>query len=77
MKRTTFVLEEGIMEDLRREARRRACDMSELVNEFLRAGLHRQRRNPEPTTALPRFDMGRPRANLADRDALENLMSPS
>lgn len=74
MKRTTLVLEEGLLEGVRREARRRDCDLSTIVNECLRAGLHRRRPAAEPPPALPVFALGRPRASLADRDALEALM---
>jgi hypothetical protein len=74
MKRTTLVLEEGLLEGVRREARRRDCDLSTVVNECLRAGLHRRRQAGDPPPPLPTFAMGRPRANLADRDALEALM---
>lgn len=74
MKRTTFVLQDGILEAIRREANRRDCDMSEVVNEFLRAGLHR-RPPPRPNAPkLPTFAMGQPSVDLADRDALENRM---
>jgi hypothetical protein len=74
VKRTTLMFEEGLLEGVRREARRRGCDLSEVVNELLREGLHRKRAAPTRRPALPAFAMGRPRANLADRDALEDLM---
>ena len=74
MKRTTLVLEEGLLDGVRREARRRDCDLSTVVNECLRAGLHQRRPPGEPPPPLPVFAMGRPRTNLADRDALEALM---
>lgn len=74
MKRTTLVLEDGLLDGIRREAHRRGCDMSELVNELLRDGLHRRRDRSRSRPALPAFSMGRPRVNLADRDALEDLM---
>jgi hypothetical protein len=74
MKRTTLILEDGIMEGVRREARRRDCDMSTVVNECLRAGLHKRKAATPPSPALPVFSLGRPRVNLADRDALEAAM---
>ncbi len=74
MKRTTLVIEEGLLEGIRREAHRRDCDLSTVVNDCLRVGLHRRRPAGAPPPALPSFAMGRPRANLADRDALEALM---
>ena len=69
-----MVLEEGILEGGRREARRRGCDLSEVVNELLREGLHRKRAVPGQPPKLPAFSMGRPRAHLADRDSLEDLI---
>ncbi len=78
MKRTTFVLEDGILEGIRQEAHLRNCDMSLIVNEFLRAGLHRKLRDSDANAMpLPVFEMGPSRANLADRDALEHLMGES
>lgn len=74
MKRTTLVLEDGLLEGIRREAQRRECGVSQVVNEYLRAGLHRKRDSGGAGERLPAFPMGRPRADLADRDAFENLM---
>jgi hypothetical protein len=75
MTRTTLVLEEGCMRAIREIARREKRTMSEVVNQILAEGLQRRRRAlrpPEP--ALKSFSMGRPRVNLADRDALEATM---
>lgn len=74
MKRTTLVLEEGVLEGIRQEAHVEGLDMSQLVNEFLRQGLIRRREQVKPVSKLPVFSMGEPRVNLADRDALEQLM---
>jgi hypothetical protein len=73
MKRTTLVLEEGILAGVREEAHLSGKDMSELVNEYLRQGLLR-RDKVVPSPKLPVFSMGIPRVNLADRDALEQIM---
>lgn len=48
--------------------------MSELVNEFLLHGLIVRRSKVKTPPALPSFSMGQPRVNLADRDALEQIM---
>lgn len=40
MKRTTLILEDGLLAGIRRKARRRDCDMSTVVNECLLASLH-------------------------------------
>lgn len=74
MKRTTLILDEGLLEGIRREAQRRECDMSTVVNECLRTGLHRRKAVTPSPSALPVFALGRPRVNLADRDALEAAM---
>ena len=74
MKRTTLILDEGLLEGVRREARRRDCDMSTVVNECLRTGLHRRKGKVPSTPSLPVFALGRARVNLADRDALEAAM---
>ena len=74
MKRTTLVLEEGILEGIREEAHLEGKDMSELVNELLLHGLIVRRSKVKTPPALPSFSMGQPRVNLADRDALEQIM---
>lgn len=73
MKRTTLVLEDGCMDRIRELARRQGRTMSELVNEILAEGLQR-RRAKRPSPQLPSFAMGRPRVDVADRDALEAVM---
>jgi hypothetical protein len=74
VKRTTLILEDGLLAGIRREAKRRDCDLSLVVNDCLRAGLHGRKAVAEPPPPLPVFGMGRPRVNLADRDALEAAM---
>lgn len=74
MKRTTLVLEEGVLEGIREEAHAEGVEMSRLVNEFLLQGLARKRERPVQAPPLPSFSMGRAGADLADRDALEQLM---
>jgi len=48
--------------------------MGEVVNELLAEGLRRRKGQRRATVALPAFPMGRPRVNLADRNALEAVM---
>jgi hypothetical protein len=75
MKRTTLVLEDGCMDAVRELARRQGRQLSEVVNELLTEGLLRRRETEGPMPlALPTFHMGPPRADLADRDALEAAM---
>jgi hypothetical protein len=74
MKRTTLVLEDGCMDGVRDLARREVRDMSDVVNELLRDGLRRRRDQKTAHFDLPVHAMGRPRVNVADRDALERAM---
>ncbi len=74
MKRTTLILEDSCMEGVRDLARRQGRQMSQIVNELLAEGLLRHRNLEVKSFALPRYEMGRPKANLADRDALESVM---
>ena len=48
--------------------------MTDVVNELLAEGLRRRRRRQRAQITLPAYSMGRPRVNLADRNALEALM---
>jgi hypothetical protein len=74
MKRTTLILEDATLDALRDLARREMRDMSDIVNEALRDGLRLRKRKVAPMPELPSYGMGRPRTNLADRDALEQAM---
>lgn len=75
MKRTTLVLEDGCMKAVRDLARRENRQISEIVNDLLVEGiLRRQSKRPSRNLKLPTFQMGKPRVNLGDRNALEALM---
>ena len=74
VKRTTLVLEDGCMEAVREIAHRENRQISEVVNELLAEGLARRVGGEPGVFELPVFSMGRPRVNLADRDALEQAM---
>jgi predicted DNA-binding ribbon-helix-helix protein len=74
MKRTTLILEDGFMDAVREIAHREKRKLSEVVNELLAEGLARRARREIDSFELPVFSMGRPRVNLADRDALEQAM---
>ncbi|MGC9451876.1 MAG: hypothetical protein ACP5I4_10560 [Oceanipulchritudo sp.] len=74
MKRTTLILEDGVFEGVKEVSHRRRVDMSKVVNEWLSAGLQREKATREAPVALPQYAMGRPRVNLADRDGLEAAM---
>jgi hypothetical protein len=75
MKRTTLVLEDACIDGVRELARREGRQLSQVVNELLVEGLMRRtRKTPKKSFKLCSFPMGRPRVNLADRNALEALM---
>lgn len=68
--RTTLNIDQKVMAELRREAARRGCSMSELVESALRL-LLRQPRGPRPEVPpLPTFTSGGHRVDIADRHAL-------
>ncbi len=75
MKRTTLILEDGCLDGIRELARREGRQMSQVVNELLaEALLRRKKKGRRHDFKLCSFPMGRPRVNLADRNALEALM---
>ncbi len=74
MKRTTLILEDRRLIELKRLAAERGQTISAVVDEFLAEGIRRasasKRRNP----SLPVFYMGEPGVNVADRDQLWEAM---
>lgn len=63
------------MDAVRRIAHQERRTLSEVVNELLAEGAQRRRQAKQlRTLKLPTFAMGRPRVDLADRDALEGAM---
>ena len=75
MARTTLLLDDAQMGRLKDLARVQGRTMTDLINEFIAEGLA-ARTAPKSAKALelPAFDMGRPRVNLADREALAAVM---
>jgi hypothetical protein len=74
--RTTLILDQQRLVELKKLAAVEQRTLSDLVDEFLRSGLE-QRKNPRRRrmpVVLPGFSMGRPRVHLADRDQLLELM---
>ena len=71
--RTTLNIDEGTFTELKREAARQGRTMSELVESALRVMLAGQRRRRQPR-ALPSANMGAPRVDVSNRDALYDLM---
>ncbi|MBL7180917.1 MAG: hypothetical protein ABIK98_08035 [Pseudomonadota bacterium] len=74
MKRTTLILEDACIEGVRELARREGRQLSQVVNELLTEGLMSRKEKRRSNFKLHSFTMGRPRVNLADRNALEALM---
>jgi hypothetical protein len=74
MKRTTLVLDERAYTDLKKRAAEEGRTVSDLVNDFIRAGLQRPDRTSRRRPRLPAYSMGSSAVNLADRDALSDRM---
>lgn len=71
--KTTLNIDDSIMARLKREAARRGCTMSELVESALRLLFQSQKIRPE-LPPLPTFKSGGPLVDIADRDALYQAM---
>jgi hypothetical protein len=74
MKRTTLILNERRLNDLKRLAAERGQTVSAVVDEFLADGIRRASAPKKRGARLPVFRMGAPRVNLADRDQLWDAM---
>jgi hypothetical protein len=75
MVRTTLILDDIQMMNLRKLAKAQNRTITALINEFVAEGLtNRTQKNLKRKIVLPSFDMGKPRVNLADRAALEAIM---
>ena len=71
--KTTLNISDSVMKELKQEAARQGCTMSELVERALRA-LLQDRPSAQPLPPLPAFDMGEAKVDIADRDALYEVM---
>ena len=71
--KTTLNIDDGVMARLKREAARRGCTMSELVETALRR-LLQTRPDPGGLPPLPSFESGGHLVDIADRDALYHAM---
>lgn len=74
MKRTTLILEDACMAALKDLAHREGRPLTRVVNEILVEGVRRRAKRPAAKPRLPAFSMGRPKVDLASRDALEDAM---
>ncbi|MCZ6867975.1 MAG: hypothetical protein O7G84_00560 [Gammaproteobacteria bacterium] len=71
------MLDDACMKKLRKLALEDQRTLSDLVNELLAEGVQRrEQRTKAPPLEFPTFSMGRPKIDIADRDALEDAMGP-
>lgn len=66
-------IDDSVMALLKKEAARRGCTMSELMESALRLLLTAKKASL-PTPSLPKFKSGGPLVDIADRDALYEAM---
>ena len=71
--KTTLIINDVIAHELKQEAHRQGRTMSELVETALRLLLHKQDKK-QTLPPLPVFDGGGARVNVANRDALYEIM---
>ena len=71
--KTTLNIDDSVMERLRREAARQGRTMSELVESALRLLFQMRKKRPE-LPPLPTFSSGGARVDVADRQALYEVM---
>jgi hypothetical protein len=71
--KTTLKIDDSVMVQLKKEAVRRGCTMSELVESALRLLLQPEK-SSQKIPPLPKFKSGGPLVDIADRDALYQTM---
>jgi hypothetical protein len=74
MKRTTLILDDRRLIQVKRLAAERGETISAVVDQFLAEGIRRATAPKRRGAPLPVFDMGEPKVNVADRDQLWELM---
>jgi ribbon-helix-helix CopG family protein len=72
--KTTLNIDDTVMNRLRREAARQGKTMSELVEAALRLLFHTRRKSKRKLKPLPTFRSGGHLVDIADRDALYDVM---
>lgn len=74
-RRTTLVLDESILRELKKIAADEQKTLSAVTYQVIRSGLAK-RSQPKKTPArkLPAFSMGRPKVDVADRDRLYDVL---
>ncbi len=71
--KTTLVIPDPVFRDLKRRALERKETLSALATEYLIQGL-RETRKPKRPFRFPTFSAGSPKVNVADREALYDLL---
>lgn len=71
--RTTLIIPDEVMRELKRRAARRGETLSSVVAECLKRGLEAPE-IPADLPSLPTHSMGRARVDVADREALHRAM---
>lgn len=71
--KTTLNIDATVMKELKREAAKRGCTMSELVESALRL-LLRPKKPPAELPPLPTFSGGEELVDITDREALYTAM---
>jgi hypothetical protein len=71
--KTTLKIDDSVMIRLKKEAVRRGCTMSELMESALRLLLQTEKAT-QKLPPLPTFKSGGPLVDIADRDALYQAM---
>ena len=72
--KTTLNIDDTVMARLKAEARDRGQTMSSLVETALRMLLDHDKQKPPELPPLPRFSSGGHRVDVANRDALTEVM---
>jgi hypothetical protein len=71
--KTTLIIPDPVFRDLKLRATKRGITMSELATELMRKGLT-DRPKPVKLPPLPTFNAGRPLVDVANREALFDLL---
>jgi hypothetical protein len=74
MKRTTLILSDRRLAEVKRVAADRGQTISAVVDEFLAEGVRRAKAPKGKLEPLPIFRMGEASVNIADRDRLYDVM---
>jgi hypothetical protein len=72
--KTTLIIPDALMTRLKREAARQRTTISALVEKALRRLLEQGDEAPRELPALPTFAGGKPRVDVANREALYEAM---